>query len=128
MPARQTHAHGSYTIFEAIWTHLGGSPFVREYRFHPERRWRFDYAWPEARVAFEIEGGVFAYGRHNRPVGFIQDIEKYNEAAFSGWVIIRATPDMLNDLVFLNRLVHFVRERMHALEGKDAAAAREEAG
>ncbi len=28
-----------------------------EYRFHPTRLWRFDYAWPQERLAVEFDGG-----------------------------------------------------------------------
>ena len=33
-------------------------PPVAEHRFHETRRWRFDFAWPDHRVALEIAGGV----------------------------------------------------------------------
>ena len=33
-----------------------------EYRFHPVRRWRFDFANPEYKVAIEFEGGIWAAG------------------------------------------------------------------
>ena len=33
-------------------------PCEREYRFFPGRLWRFDFAWPESKVAVKIEGGV----------------------------------------------------------------------
>jgi very-short-patch-repair endonuclease len=62
---------------------------VVEHRFHPERRWRFDIAWPDLKVAVEVEGGVFVRGRHNRPTGFINDCEKYNAAAVMGWRVLR---------------------------------------
>ena len=61
----------------------------REYRFHPRRRWRFDFAWPDLKVAVEVEGGVWQYGRHNRARGFLADLEKYNEAAVMGWLVLR---------------------------------------
>lgn len=63
----------------------------REYAFHPVRRWRFDFAWPELRLAVEVEGGVYSHGRHNRPQGFIGDTEKYNAAAEAGWTVLRYT-------------------------------------
>lgn len=62
---------------------------VREYRFHPMRRWRFDYALPAFRVAVEIEGGVWTGGRHTSSVGFLKDIEKYNTATAMGWSLLR---------------------------------------
>lgn len=66
---------------------------VEEYRFHPKRRWRFDYAIPGKKIAFEIEGGLWKYGRHNRPQGYIRDLEKYNWATALGWRVFRLTPE-----------------------------------
>lgn len=63
----------------------------REYRFHPMRRWRFDFAWPASMVAVEVEGGVYVHGRHTRGRGFTADCEKYAEATLLGWKIFRFT-------------------------------------
>tara|TARA_Y100000592_G_scaffold39662_1_gene62971 strand:+ start:543 stop:896 length:354 start_codon:yes stop_codon:yes gene_type:complete len=65
---------------------------VREHRFHPVRRWRFDLAFLKSRLAIEIEGGVWISGRHNRGKGFISDMDKYNEAVLESWYILRFTP------------------------------------
>jgi very-short-patch-repair endonuclease len=59
--------------------------FVREHRFHPVRKFRFDFAWPPARVALECEG----LGRHQRVRGYRQDCEKYSMAASLGWRVLR---------------------------------------
>ena len=69
-----------------------GVECVKEYRFHPTRQWRFDYAFPSIRVAIEIDGGVWINGRHNRPSGFLGDMEKFNAAATLGWVVLKFTP------------------------------------
>ncbi len=69
-----------------------------EYRFHPTRKWRIDYAWPLAKVALEVEGGVWTGGRHTRGAGFVRDMAKYNELARAGWRLIRTTPAGLHDL------------------------------
>ena len=34
---------------------------IVEYRFHPVRRWRFDYAFPDKRVYLEVDGGIFPF-------------------------------------------------------------------
>lgn len=68
---------------------------VKEYRFHPTRRWRFDYAIPEHKIAVEVEGGVWSGGRHTSPKGFLNDIEKYNTCTLMGWRLFRCTPDTL---------------------------------
>lgn len=70
---------------------------VAEHRFHPLRKWRFDWAWPDRFVAMEIEGGHWKNGRHTRGKGFENDMEKYNEAAIAGWTVIRVTHDMLRN-------------------------------
>lgn len=63
--------------------------FAQEYKFHATRKWRFDFADPENKVAVEIDGGVFAGGRHTRGVGFRADCEKINAAAVLGWRVLR---------------------------------------
>lgn len=72
-----------------------GERCEKEWKFHPVRKWRFDYAFPDFKVALEVEGGVFTGGRHTRSVGFIKDIEKYNTAAMLGWTVVRTVPDEL---------------------------------
>ena len=68
-----------------------------EYRFHPTRRWRFDFAMPNHKVAVEVEGGTHSNGRHVRGAGYTADCEKYNAAVMLGWRVLRVTSDMLND-------------------------------
>jgi hypothetical protein len=70
---------------------------VAEHRFSPPRRWRFDYAWPEQKVALEQEGGVWVRGRHTRGKGYLGDLEKYNCAAIAGWAVIRCTPEQVQN-------------------------------
>lgn len=69
---------------------------VREYRFHPTRKFRFDFCWPIWKVAAEIEGGVWIQGAHNRSKRFISDSTKYNLAASLGWKVLRFTEWHLN--------------------------------
>jgi very-short-patch-repair endonuclease len=65
---------------------------TREYRFHPRRRWRFDFAWPGRRVAVEVDGGIYSRGRHVRGSGFERDAEKRNAAVTAGWRVLHFTP------------------------------------
>lgn len=68
---------------------------VPEFRFDDTRRWRFDYAIPEHRIAVEVEGGIWTNGRHTRGKGYMNDMEKYNRATVLGWRLIRVAPDRL---------------------------------
>lgn len=63
-----------------------------EYRFHPTRKWRFDFAWPNERLAVEVNGGAFIGGRHTQGSGFEKDAEKLSEAAILGWRVIHVLP------------------------------------
>jgi len=80
---------------------------TREWRFHPKRRWRFDFAWPDCLVAVECEGGIWSQGRHVRGRGFENDCWKYSTAAALGWKVLRVTGGMLDRaaLDFLDLLI-----------------------
>jgi len=65
---------------------------VKEFKFHPIRKWRFDYAIPSLKIAIEQDGGIWISGRHNHPQGYINDMEKFNEATALGWVVLKFTP------------------------------------
>jgi DNA repair exonuclease SbcCD ATPase subunit len=85
-----------------------------EYQFHePEpgekkRRWRFDFAQPELKIAIEIEGGVYGRGKpcpvckrkapgaHSSVTGMKRDIEKYNTAVKQGWAVLRVLPSEID--------------------------------
>lgn len=60
-----------------------------EYRFHPTRKWRFDFAWPDRMIAAEVDGGIWGRGRHVTGAGFLKDCEKLNAAAELGWRVFR---------------------------------------
>lgn len=81
---------------------------VAEYRFHPTRKFRFDWAWPAAKVAMEIEGGIYGRGKKCKTCGrrgvaghtsverLKTDMEKYTSAAILGWRLLRVTPAQFN--------------------------------
>ena len=76
-----------------LQTKFKGVEVVKEYAFHPVRKWRFDYAFPAHMVAVEVDGGVWTGGRHINPKGYINDMEKLNTAASMGWLVLRITTD-----------------------------------
>ncbi len=82
-----------------------------EARFHPTRRWRFDFAHHRLRVGIEIEGGIFARGKsgHTTGAGYKKDMEKYNEAAMLGWQVLRYMPEQRAEMV--RDIERIVKER-----------------
>lgn len=80
------------SIFLAALKQAGIPAPVAEHRFHPVRKWRFDFAWPEQKLALEIQGGLFVKGRHSRGASMLKDYEKFNAAAAMGWRLIYCQP------------------------------------
>lgn len=71
---------------------------VREYRFLPTRRFRFDFSWPDVLLAVEVDGGTWrGLGRHSRGPGYERDCEKHNLANLAGWTLLRYTSSMVRD-------------------------------
>lgn len=106
--AKQKDSAETFARYWALFA-LKESTYEREYRFC-NRLWRFDFAWPEQRLAVEIDGGrhivrhgakgTAVGGRHNTDT----DDEKLNEAAILGWRIMRFSKQALerNPLKVIN--------------------------
>lgn len=62
-----------------------GYPPVRGHAFHDLRGWEFDFAWPQIKLAVEVDGR----GRHQREQGEREDQEKINAAIEQGWRVLR---------------------------------------
>lgn len=92
---------------------------VREWRFHPDRKWAFDLAFPALKVAFEREGfgPRGTTGRHQRADGYAKDAEKYNEAALAGWLVIRSTGRQIESGLAADHLIRALRSRTPKPEG-----------
>lgn len=93
--------------FELLWQQLSGPELEKEFRFHPVRKWRADFAHLGSRTLIEIEGGIYVNGRHNRAGGFAADLKKYLEAALAGWRVVRLGPNELT-ANYVGRLVSLV--------------------
>jgi hypothetical protein len=63
---------------------------IRDFVFHPVRRWKMDLAWVSLKVSCEVDGNEWAQtngtkGRHGGAKGMQSDCEKLNEALLLGW-------------------------------------------
>lgn len=77
------------------WFAEHGIIATSEFKFHPERKWRFDFVFFAGKVALEVQGGLFVAGRHSRGPALLKEHEKLNEAAVLGWRVLFTTPDQL---------------------------------
>lgn len=95
----------------------------REFRFHPVRMWRLDFAFVGDKIGIEIDGGGFGRvvicdkchvpvmrtlkegrkvavregGRHNTGAGMEADAEKNNAAIALGWRVLHFTSKHIRD-------------------------------
>lgn len=91
--------------FETLWKQIGdGTPLVKQYPFAKHyktenfprgRRWKFDFAIPEHKIAIEMEG-IGGKSRHTSITGYPKDCEKYNVAVILGWSVLRFTQMQLD--------------------------------
>ena len=92
------------------WERAGLPAVVTQFKFHPERQWRFDFAFgvyphamPESTpmppsIAIEVQGGNFmksGAGAHGRGAALRKEYEKWRAAAELGWRILPVLPEEL---------------------------------
>lgn len=82
-----------------IMLKLAGYEYVKEFKFHPTRKWRFDWAIPSLKIAVEYEGIMSEKSRHTTITGMSGDCEKYNAAQSLGWKVLRFTALNYEDLI-----------------------------
>lgn len=70
---------------------------TREFKFHPVRKWRFDFAWEHKKIALEVHGGLWQKGGHTSGKGRIRDMEKINEATILGWRVLEVGKDHIEN-------------------------------
>lgn len=83
-----------------------------QFRFHPKREWRWDYALPLGTsggwfpgVAIELQGGTWINGAHVRGGGYQEDCDKANEGTALGWKVLRFTEADLEDIPKVIKLI-----------------------
>lgn len=72
--------------------------YVEEHQFHHVRKFRFDWAIIDLKIAIEYEGVFSKKSRHTTIKGFTMDCEKYNLAQIEGWIVLRYTAKNYRDL------------------------------
>ncbi len=103
--------------FRLLWDSMKLPTLTSEHRFHPTRRWRFDFAHISTKIAIEIEGVVYrGKSRHRTASGFEGDLEKYFAALVEGWIVVRLGPKMI-DREHLEGISELIGQRRECAEG-----------
>lgn len=82
--------------------------FEREVLFHPERKWRWDFANRDLMLAIEIQGATWSSGAHARGAGIQRDCDKHNAGVLLGWRILVFTGADVRD----GKAVRMIEEAM----------------
>ena len=107
-----------------------GVTFAREYKFHPTRRWRADFAVyrsdeDEPCCLVEVEGGIYHPRSGHRSVsGYLRDVAKYNEVVALGLPLVRVTEKDLNGKDANDRWLEIVHEVIERGRGRTLADPR----
>ncbi len=127
---------------------------IENYQFAPPRRYRFDRAWPNHKVAVELEGTrpramechncgekvrakkgdgtigdiIRVYGWHQRFSRFKTDKEKYNLAVQNGWLVLRFIHEDVNANPFemIEALRAVIKSRSHGVPVIETLTTRED--
>lgn len=72
--------------------------FERQFKFLPDRAFRADFAFPDARLLVEVDGGMWIRGSKSHGAGGYElDRERDALAMMAGWVVLRVTPGQVKD-------------------------------
>jgi hypothetical protein len=81
----------------------------RQAKLVPGRRFAFDFAWPDLKLAVEVQGGIFLpKGAHTSGAGVTRDCEKAALALLEGYRTLAVTGAMVRDgraVAWLQRLI-----------------------
>ena len=67
---------------------LGLPEPIREYPAIKGRKFRFDFAFIDAKLLIEVNGGTYTKGAHSTGQGIARDYEKANLATLDGWRVL----------------------------------------
>lgn len=95
-----------------------GLVFVEEHQFLKSRRWRFDFAFLDEKLAVEVQGGIWVQGRHSRGRGYLADLKKKEQALKNGWIVFECEKTMIEKGEALQTIV-FLLEMRRGANDKD---------
>lgn len=68
---------------------------VREFKAVPDRKFRWDFAWPARMVLVEVQGGIYGARSAHTGASLARDFEKLNLASIWGYrTLMFGPPDL----------------------------------
>ena len=99
--------------FQLQHSNIQHLPYVRDFRFAQlhGRRFEIDFAWLDARLGVEIQGGIWRRGggAHSRPANLERDVEKAQAALRLSWRIVPVTPQQVKSGYALELIEELLR-------------------
>lgn len=89
---RQAERSRLEVMMEQQLSAAGIKDYVTQHIPLAPRRWRLDFAWPQLKVAIEVQGMV-----HRIKGKFKRDIEKRAELMLAGWEVLEVDGESIND-------------------------------
>lgn len=103
-------------IVSAYYVQSGLPAPVFEHRFHHTRKWRLDIAWPDHKLAVEVQGGIFIQGRHSRGAAMLKEWEKLNALAVMRWRVMYCQPKDVCTIEFVTRLIDALDKKQESVK------------
>ena len=87
----------------------GITGFVTQHKFATDRKYTFDFAFPDIRFAVELDGGIFLRkGGHSTGKAIEDDRYKDQCAFLNDWIVFRVIPKMVEDGSAIRTIKHIV--------------------
>ena len=98
------------TAWQYYYPHLD---LHSEHKFHPKRRFRFDFAHLPTKTAIEIQGGIWTRGKaaHSSGSGVQRDCHKQCLASSLGWLVFPLSEAMIRDRDWLDLIAKAISDR-----------------
>ena len=77
----------THTLFRKHLSELGLA-YCTETKFHPLRKWRWDFSLVDSNIAIEICGQIWRKGGHSSGTGIQRDYDKANAGTMLGWRVL----------------------------------------
>lgn len=88
------------------------SGWIAEFKFHPVRKWRFDFAHLELKILIDIQGGEWMIkSGHNTGAAYADDCNKKNVAQSMGYKVFTFTGTQVKNGQAIGFLDWYFREK-----------------